>query len=345
MTDPIPAAPPTAASPAPFASRGMRKVLLAVVQVLVVALLGYFLYGKVQADSAALQKEFSHAHYGWLATGGVLYLLSLAPCGIFWHLILRTVGAEVSLFDVMRAYYIGQLGKYVPSKALVVVIRVWMLRGVAKVGLASACVVYETFAMMAVGALLGVVLLVAATTAHPVIIGASLGVACLVGLPLYPPLFAWLAHRVGIGKSHPEAIDRVARFNMLHWGAGLVGVACGWAVQGIALWCILRGLTPDEYDLPGRWALCTAATSLSVVLGFASLLPGGAGVREWALLELLRGPLGSEPLALAATIAFRLIQILSEIVLSALVWLSFFLVPGPERREMLEQQAAAKKTV
>lgn len=321
----------------------MRKVLLVAVQVCVVALLAYFLYGKVQADSVRLKEEFSHAHYGWLATGGVLYLLSLAPCGVFWHLILRTVGAEVSLFDVMRAYYIGQLGKYVPSKALVVVIRVWMLRGVAKVGLASACVVYETFAMMAVGALLGVVLLVAATTTHLVIVAASLGVACLVGLPLYPPLFAWIAHLVGLGKAHPEAIDRVARFNMLHWGAGLVGIACGWAVQGIALWCILRGLTPNEHDLPGRWAICTAATSISVVLGFASLLPGGAGVREWALLEMLRGPLGSEPLALAATIAFRLIQILSEIVLAALIWLTFLIIPGPERRAALERQAAEKK--
>ena len=42
---------------------------------------------------------------------------------------LRVLGQSVSLPLALRAYYIGQLGKYVPGKALVVILRAGLVRG------------------------------------------------------------------------------------------------------------------------------------------------------------------------------------------------------------------------
>ena len=94
-------------------------------------------------------------HFGWLAVSGCLYLLGTLPCGIFWHRTLLALGQPVSLPRALRAYYIGHLGKYVPGKAMVVILRTGLVRGQGvDTALAAACVFFETLTMMAVGAFL-----------------------------------------------------------------------------------------------------------------------------------------------------------------------------------------------
>lgn len=62
-------------------------------------------------------------HYGWLAAACMLYVLGLLPAGIYWHRVLQALDVHTGLMRALRAYFIGHLGKYVPGKAMVVVLR------------------------------------------------------------------------------------------------------------------------------------------------------------------------------------------------------------------------------
>ena len=64
----------------------------------------------------------------------VIYLVGLLPAGLFWWRVLWVLGQKTRFLDTMRAYYIGHLGKYVPGKAMVVVLRAGLLQPSAELG-------------------------------------------------------------------------------------------------------------------------------------------------------------------------------------------------------------------
>lgn len=311
-----PAAPPVV----PAAPSRLRKRIMMAVQLVVLAVICGVLGSKIAADWDKLKAELARVEPSWLVLAGGLYLASMLPNALFWKITLDAVGAHATTYAAVRAHFIGQLGKYLPGKALVVILRVWYLPGgAAGVGVVAATIFYETFAMMAVGGLLGAVLLTAVLKFHPAILVLSLGVAGLVGIPLLPPVFRRLARLARLDRLRPELFDRLERLDLGRWAVGLLGVLGGWFLHGLALWAVLRALQPAESDPLARLFLCTAAGALSTVLGFASLLPGGAGVREWVLVEMLSGPLGSETLALSAPLVFRLVQLGAELALASVL--------------------------
>ena len=86
-------------------------------------------FGTPSPAALAGQGEYSwDFDPGWLGLAGVLYLLGLLPAGLFWHRVLLVLGQDARLGETLRAYYIGHLGKYVPGKAMVVVIRAGLIR-------------------------------------------------------------------------------------------------------------------------------------------------------------------------------------------------------------------------
>ncbi len=64
---------------------------------------------------------------GWLIASGLLYLAGLVACGRFFERILQSSPTPVRLFPALRAYLVSHLGKYVPGKAMVVVVRAGMV--------------------------------------------------------------------------------------------------------------------------------------------------------------------------------------------------------------------------
>ena len=84
-------------------------------------------------------------HWGWLVLSGLLYLVGLLPEGLFWRRALRAMGQDAPLWRTLRAYFIGHLGKYVPGKAMVVVLRTGLIpRPRRPCGVAAASVFLET---------------------------------------------------------------------------------------------------------------------------------------------------------------------------------------------------------
>src|SRR5262245_8651715 len=63
-----------------------------------------------------------HFEPTWLVGSGLLYLAGLSACGRYYERILHVTPTPVRLVPALRAYIVSHLGKYVPGKAMVVVV-------------------------------------------------------------------------------------------------------------------------------------------------------------------------------------------------------------------------------
>lgn len=260
----------------------------------------------------------------WLFVCGALYLVGLFPSALFWRRILFSLGERPGWLTTIRAYYVGHLGKYVPGKATVVILRIGLLRGATvRPVIAGLSVFLETLTMMAVGACLASLLLVYYLGWGHRLTWLAAGVFLVAILPTLPPVFRFLARRLrpksgaeGSGQSGQE-LDRVTGRLMLGgWVANLVG----WTLLGMSFWALLRAMGTPTSLLVEKGPLIVASVALAVVAGFLSLLPGGAGVRDWVLAELMIPAFG-EATAIVAVLLLRLAWLVSELVISGILYI------------------------
>jgi uncharacterized membrane protein YbhN (UPF0104 family) len=256
-----------------------------------------------------------------LAAGG-LYLLGLLPAGLFWGLVLRSLGQDAKIGETLRAYYIGHLGKYVPGKAMVVVIRTGLIRGHrVDTGMAAVSVFFETLTMMSVGAAVSAAILAVSFRTEPLLFWVAVALMIAAGIPTLPPVFRSLVRLAGVGRSgsaNAGNLDRLGNGALL---AGWVLMALSWGLLGMSLWAVLRAMGTDGTDLVGQLHLYTAAVALATVAGFLSLVPGGAAVREAVLTQLMVPYLG-EAVALVSAVVLRLVWLASELVISGVLGLA-----------------------
>ena len=108
----------------------------------------------IQSD--VRHRPLSAAGAGWLVAAGAVYAVSWLPSVWFWRELMRAVGGRLSFADAARAYYCGHLGKYIPGKAMVLVIRAAMVKDRGCPPLRAAITAsYETLTMMGTGMALG----------------------------------------------------------------------------------------------------------------------------------------------------------------------------------------------
>src|SRR5262249_11422210 len=90
----------------------------------------------------------------WRVASGLLVLVGVSAYGVFYESILRASATPVRLVPALRAYLVSHLGKYVPGKAMVVVMRAGMVVPFgARASTAAIATFYETLVMMAAGGL------------------------------------------------------------------------------------------------------------------------------------------------------------------------------------------------
>ena len=259
----------------------------------------------------------------WLPAAGGLYLLGLLPCGLFWRGTLRRLGQSAGAWQTLRAYYIGHLGKYVPGKAMVVVLRTaFVPRGAGSAGLVAVSVLYETLTMMACGAVLAAAIL---TIGYPDrrLIGLGVLLSLVAAAPTLPPVFRRLVRWARIGGGDEATAERLSRLSWRWLAVGWLATAAGWATIGGSLAVTLVALGESPREMAGHLPLLTAAAALAMVAGFLSLIPGGVGVREFVLLELLVRQMGlDEGTALIAAIVLRLVWLVAEVLASAILYVA-----------------------
>lgn len=318
----------------PWLTPSRRKWLFLAVKLVIVAVVLWFLRSAVVEAAARLRDHASHGARplqwspAWLALSGLLYLAGLLPEGIFWHRVLRALGQEAGLGETLRAYFIGHLGKYVPGKAMVVVLRAGLIRSRrVDTGLAVASVFLATLTMMSVGAFLAAAILAAVQPEDPnerAFLGLAVVAVALTGLPTLPPVFARLARWAGVGRSSPAIAERLAglRYGLL--AGGWMAMILGWLLMGASLWAVLgaMGLSPEFWVQwhPASAVLALATVALAVVGGFVSMIPGGLVAREAVVTVFLGHELGDPALALIAAALLRLVWLVAEVLISGILY-------------------------
>jgi glycosyltransferase 2 family protein len=263
----------------------------------------------------------------WFVLSGAIYIAGLFPAAVFWRYVLKTLGQEVRWANAFKAYYVGHLGKYVPGKAMVVVLRAGMVRSRrVDTALAAVSVFYETLTMMAAGAFIAAGILAVRARDERLLFFASICLMIVAGLPILPPIFRRLVRIVlRLGVSNPSALDALKNIG---WITLLMGCACmtlAWIMMAASLWAAFRAMGVANVGLVDYGPELIAAVSLSMVAGFLSFIPAGLGVRDLVLVELLVKLFGScginSATAAVAGGLLRLIWLVSELIISGILYL------------------------
>ena len=303
-----------------------KKWLIFAAKLLIIVLVTWFVRDTLVKAWRQIGEQTWHWQPIWFFATGAIYLIGLLPAGLYWHYVLKVLGQDVRWANTLRAYYIGHLGKYVPGKAMVVVLRTMMVRGHrVDTAVAAVSVFFETLTMMAVGAFLAAAVLVVRFHEERILFWGSIGLMIISGLPVLPPIFRFLARLAGIGKSDPAAAAALSR---LGWGTLLRGWMCMvlvWVLMGASLWTAFLAMGIADIGFVEYGPECIAAVSLSMVAGFLSFIPAGLGVRDLVLVELLVKMFATTGLSDAmATVAgglLRLIWLVSELIISGILYL------------------------
>jgi uncharacterized membrane protein YbhN (UPF0104 family) len=249
-----------------------------------------------------------------------LYVAGLVPCWIFWQRTLRAMGQAPLWRESLPAFWIGHLGKYVPGKAMVVILRTGLVAS-ERVNrtVAATSVFVETLTMMAVGACLASIILVWISD-NLLLQLLAVGLMLCAGVPTWPPIFRRVVRWLRVQKANPQIEQAVEGIDYRLMATGWLSISVGWLLLGLSLWATLRSL--PGVDVSWRdGLLLTATVGLAMVAGFLSLIPGGLGVRDWILVELLAPRYGTH-VALASAILLRLVWLLSELLVSAILYLN-----------------------
>jgi hypothetical protein len=249
-----------------------------------------------------------------LLAGAAFYLVGLSCYGLFWLRLLHMAGEPLPLWTALRVYYISHLGKYAPlGKGWALLMRVSLsaASGV-RAGLAALTGAYETLTMMASGALLAAVVILLRLGDDGTLLWRALGLLALAGIPILPAVFNRLVRGVAgrFGNADNAVFPSMSATMLL---TGLTLGACGWALLGGSLAAVLNALAPERQAWTvGLWLECTAFVAVSYVAGFLASTPGGLGVRELVLQQLLQPSLGAQ--AVIVVILLRLLWTAAELL-------------------------------
>jgi uncharacterized membrane protein YbhN (UPF0104 family) len=216
------------------------------------------------------------------------------------------------------------LGKYVPGKAMVVVLRAGLVRGpTVDTTVAVVSVFVETLTLMAVGAFFALGLVAVLFREHLALLILGAAVTVGAGVPMLPPVFRRLVMLLQVKRLNPQiehAIQGIG-WRVTLWGWFLMLIA--WCLMALSLWAVIKSIPGATVNV-GQLPVVGAAVALAMVAGFVSFIPGGLGVREVVVIPLL-APVYGNVVALVSAILLRLVWLLAELAISGIV----YFIPTP----------------
>lgn len=283
----------------------------------------------IRQEAAALEQaagDFWRASPSGLLLASVLYALGMLPAAFFWRRCLVALGQVTESgarpgIDVLWAYAYGNLGKYFPGKAMVIVLR---LGALAKYGIqrtaTSVTIFMETLTMMSVGgALAAICLIVLDIDWRLTLLAVGLLVATFI--PTAPPVLRYLLPRLQRGVDAETLRTWTDRISLRLLVEGWALLTLTWLAFGLSLLVVLKSLPSTAFG-DSSWSVILlsslGACALAVVLGFVSLIPGGAGVRE-AVLSAVLTPVVGPVVALCAALWVRVVWLATELFLVGLL--------------------------
>src|SRR5262245_7887961 len=107
-------------------SPAAKKWIFRLIKLTILALVVWGCYGTFRdALKQAQEHKFNirDLDAGWLIFSGVIYMVGQIPSAYFYYGVIKQLDQKPRFYQTMRAHFIGHLGKYMPGKALVVVLR------------------------------------------------------------------------------------------------------------------------------------------------------------------------------------------------------------------------------
>lgn len=266
--------------------------------------------GRLIADNWAELRGFDwRVHPGLLAASVAAHVAVLAWGVWVWSRILRHFDhPPVRLGMLQRIWFLSNLARYVPGKIFQFIAVAQLSRGA---GLNGA--VLLTSMLVHTGmALLSAMVVAAWTLAGQVVPGVNplwIGIVATIG--------AALAVHPGFLNRLLAFIPRLLKKDVIRWNAGwgdglvLLGLSVvSWGFYGVAYHLFVGSLADVPWRLLPQMA---GVNALSFFIGYASPLPGGAGLREISMTGLLT-PYFSGGVAAVLAIAVRLWTIAAELI-------------------------------
>ncbi|MBR5759322.1 MAG: flippase-like domain-containing protein [Thermoguttaceae bacterium] len=265
------------------------KTVLKIVKSLVFLLIVAWIARQLQKSWTEIVQYKWSPQYGWLTLSALLYLLAFLPSASFWFLSLRWLGQKPNYWLAIKSFYFSQLGKYIPGKAMVVLIRSDMISGPnVRAGIAAVSVFYETLTMMGSGAFIAALIVLCCFREHWFFSCLALGVALVSLIPLTPPVFIKILQILRIGKNDPHVQESLKRLKFSCLIKGFFLMTILWLFFGLSLWSAILGLGLTPQPLLIALPRYISVVALAMTLGFAvPISPGGLGIREAVLSALL----------------------------------------------------------
>ncbi len=295
-------------------------------------------FEKEKQDLQNTRMDWKSIRIVWIPLSCVFGFFSILMPGILWWIVLRSFHADPPFLPTQAAYAVGSLGKYVPGKAMVPIMRSASMRkwGVP-ISASILGVIVETLLSLSAAGTLGAITLCASRPPRWLFLVSIAAALCSI-IPTIPPIFNWMLKQVAKRKRLPR-IEKDGQRNSHEIGWSLVCrcwllAVIGWILMGTSLFAAVAAVSPqvlrDAFPefLAGvysgdiatslqLWVLCIATASLAFVIGFLSMLPGGAGVRELIVTLLLAPIVGYAP-ALAAAVLYRITNLVSELAMAGI---------------------------
>ena len=298
----------------PVAARGPARRVIALVGVVIAAVGLVFVVRAVGRNWDEVRDALRTASVGWLILAFPVALAAMATIGAGWRRAIRLVGAERPLGEVLRWYFVGQLGKYVPGA-------LWAVVGRAE--LAASGGLGRTAAYTSTG-----LSMVATYLAAGLVAVVTLPLAIAGGGELDEALWALLFVPAGLLVLHPAVLSWLVRSGERVFGDGrhavvprwwptvrlVLSLLPSWLLIGTATWLVTRGLDPSAPFAPVLFA-----AALSWLVGFVVVpVPGGLGVRE-ATFTALAATVVPVGVAAAAALVARVLFMVVDVTGAALV--------------------------
>ncbi len=276
----------------------------------------------------------------WLILAGICNFVAWLPSVWFWQQLMINSGESPGFWPTARAYYCGHLGKYIPGKVSVLLIRATLLKDFGvRVSVAALTAAYETLAVMGVGLVLFLALVpyvinteqlaewpawIQSVQSRPLLVPVLFLFALFVSLPLLSRLLNLFSKRITKSGVETSAADSQSTISIRLLYAGVFAFLISWCLHGLSLGLVVASLGNSGLDWQ-QWPVWTAAISAALALGFAVLFaPAGLGVREGLIAAILAGSPAIGPVnAFVAALLIRIVSFASEILTAFVLYYAF----------------------
>jgi uncharacterized membrane protein YbhN (UPF0104 family) len=289
-------------------------------------------------DVGSVVDSLRHADPALLVLGAILYLIGLFLLCVRWHSLVLMIHGSSNFGRAGEAFLTSVVINYAAPVGLAVPTRAALTKRALGLSLTetSAVALWEVGAdviILSIGSLLWLATggwresNVSVSKVSPLVLVGGLFVVMVGALVAFVVLrsvrTATIRRRIGSILTFPLQSPGQAALT-------LAITAVYWVIQGFVLAIMLNAL-----DVEPKPLLVLGITSLPILIGMLSPLPGGAGVRETLMGGIARIHGAAVSPTIFAAVAYRLALFASIPVLYLLfrVWLSFGKQPGVEMED------------